>query len=627
MTCLDISVPSLIQDLRCKPPYCISDDIHANPVNHLIQKFGRKHGRGEEEIEKACCLARGPSDIVVMLERPNRNQKYDVSFEDFISNCPTLRAVDDLIRYSSMGARSIHTVTVLDAFPFMPEHYGEIFAKRHEVNGQCHELIEQILNLKKPKVVICCWRGPDEITTENVILKQLESRGVGSWPIRDEAKDGQMTLIRSFHPAVSVCYRTDAYWTRLLLICHFVMAFAELKVPLRHHSWLQDICKKSKKYVYGNTLLRMLTRLREGNNEPRSQKDIESSVLQHLRRTLIDKKACRTSDVSDTYHTMTDDVNFLLRQLLASEYTGSIHDITSLRLIWQNYQHPLRQAVSIRLREIESRLNLPPSVGKPVNLPKSSRYIGFTADLESSMERLQLNESQHQAIVPGAHDRFRELQLSLEDHRKIVSGYEFEVARLSSQVDLSIKFGLNIFSPDVIDLSAKIHELPSDLYDQLNKTATFVSSIPTRLEQMLHPMNEEDQSQCCPVDHSCNMSIVNQAIRDTHITASITFRVAMRLCGLLALQTFVNGIGIDGQTLVALQRQLRLTSMVQLLRTGMTKMLEFRAMIDISETKPDPLHEYPSYSLKRTDGSGLCLLYGETLRKLCEEEARRSQPS
>ncbi|KAH6655923.1 hypothetical protein BKA67DRAFT_562172 [Truncatella angustata] len=570
MTCLDISVPNHIENIRCKPPYCISDDINANSINHLIQRFGQKHGRGEEEIEKACCLARGSSDIVVMLERPNGKHEYDVSFEDFISNCPTLQAVDDLIRYSSMGARSIHTVTVLDAFPFMHELDSGTPEKRREVNVQCHELIEQILDLKKPKVVICCWQGPHDISTENVILKQLESRGIGSWPIRKKAKNGQMTLIRSFHPAASVCYRTSSYWTRLLLICHFVVAFAELGMPLRHPSWLQDICNKSKEEI---------------NNKKQSKEAIESSVWHHLRETLVDPKACRVSYASDTSCTMSDEVNILLRQLFASEYTGSIDHIASLRLIWQEYQHPLKQDVSILLREIERRLKLPIHNGKCVVLTRSIRDIQSAKELESLMKHLQLNATHRRAIVPETHDIFRGLQLLLNEHCNKMNRCEREAARLSSQVDMSIKFGLNIFSPDVTDLSTKIDKLASDRCSQLDETATFISLIPVILEQIFFSMNEVEQSQCYPVDRSRILSIMDQNIRKAQATANITSRAAMRLCGLLTLQTMIGGEGIDGQTPIALQRLFGLTSSVKLLRTGITKMLEFRAMIQISGDK------------------------------------------
>ena len=111
----------------------------------------------------------------MVLERPRAGQKYNVTFDQFVRECPTLKAVDELIRFGSKGARSIHTVTVLDAFSFAPNRSGSIPAVR------CHQLIEEILKFKKPKVVVCCWSG----LCEHPFASQFKSRGVGTWPLNE----------------------------------------------------------------------------------------------------------------------------------------------------------------------------------------------------------------------------------------------------------------------------------------------------------------------------------------------------------------------------------------------------------------------------------------------------------
>lgn len=89
----------------------------------LISEFGLQLRCPENEIKQACHLASGGSDMVVILERPrppSTEHNYSASFDQFVKSSPTLFAVDRLIRYGSKGARSIHTVTVLDAFIFKP---------------------------------------------------------------------------------------------------------------------------------------------------------------------------------------------------------------------------------------------------------------------------------------------------------------------------------------------------------------------------------------------------------------------------------------------------------------------------------------------------------------------------
>jgi hypothetical protein len=90
--------------------------------------------------------------------------------------------VDELIRFSTKGARSIHTVTILDAFSF--KHYTTQVKPSDE---ECHLLLEKILKAKKPKVVLCCWKDKEEIKCNNEFVAQFMSRGVGWQSIRDEA--------------------------------------------------------------------------------------------------------------------------------------------------------------------------------------------------------------------------------------------------------------------------------------------------------------------------------------------------------------------------------------------------------------------------------------------------------
>ncbi len=238
MICLDIPVPGCVQELLREPPVCFPREEDGRIVD-CIKNLGTEFGRPEDEIKQACNLASGLSDLIIILERPRKGQKYDVAFDQFVRECPTLKAVDELIKFSTKGARSIHTVTLLDAFPFSPNESVSIPVER------CHRLIEEILKLKRPKVVVCCWKG----VCENLFISQFQSVGVGTWPLRSQLDIGisSTTLIRSFHPAAAICYRQRSPYTRLLLICHFVLAFAELTGSRTPPEWIKTVCDESAK--------------------------------------------------------------------------------------------------------------------------------------------------------------------------------------------------------------------------------------------------------------------------------------------------------------------------------------------------------------------------------------------
>ncbi|CAF3541468.1 unnamed protein product [Fusarium graminearum] len=120
MLCLDIPVPRCAQKLIIEPPVCLPDVQDIKVVN-LIRNFGKEFERPRDEIEQACNLASGQSDLIILLERPHKSQTYRGTFSDFVKRCETLKRVDELIRFGSKGARSIHTVTVVDAFSFKPQ--------------------------------------------------------------------------------------------------------------------------------------------------------------------------------------------------------------------------------------------------------------------------------------------------------------------------------------------------------------------------------------------------------------------------------------------------------------------------------------------------------------------------
>ena len=207
-------------------------------VLKTIRVFGEGLDRPKQEIEQACNLASGPADVVVILERPHQNQKYNIPFEQFVADCETLKVVDDLLRFATKGARSIHTVTVLDAFTFKP-----LESQHRPSDDECHKLLEEILRMKKPQVVLCCWKG--ERDCANSYVSHFRSRGVDVQPLRSKVSiDGQLAIaIQSFHPAKAL--RWEKYVAEYrILIHHFISAFAELGEPIKMPICLESVRKR-----------------------------------------------------------------------------------------------------------------------------------------------------------------------------------------------------------------------------------------------------------------------------------------------------------------------------------------------------------------------------------------------
>lgn len=234
---LDIPIPQCVQARPRPPPVCLPSQGDVLAIN-LLTKFGHDLRTDKNEINQACNLAAGLSDVVIIIERPH-NGNYNTSFDKLVEDCMSLRAVDDLIRFASKGARSIHTVTVLDAFSYQPLKDVTTF------DGRCHQLLADMLKVKKPKVVIRCHTG----TYQNEWMRRFELPAKNYKLVRRNVgfDDGHRTIVfQSFHPSCAVNYaqRIRPEY-RALLIHHFVAAFAELhgqsQLP-RFAERIREIC-------------------------------------------------------------------------------------------------------------------------------------------------------------------------------------------------------------------------------------------------------------------------------------------------------------------------------------------------------------------------------------------------
>ena len=237
----DIPVPQSVKRLLKVPPVCLSklEDLH---ILDLIKDFGQEFDCSPGEIIHALNLASGPSDVMIGLARPSTLHDYTVTAEKFIRDCITLRAVDELIKISTKGSRSIYSVSVVDAFMFKPKNRLLIPDQR------CHQLLAQIIRLKRPKVLLLChtesysdpWMHKFELPCKNGYRMSHEVIPIGETEIH---------AVQSFHPAVAVYHKRLNPEYKALLLHHFVAAFSLLHGPYNEPSvveTIRSICAKNR---------------------------------------------------------------------------------------------------------------------------------------------------------------------------------------------------------------------------------------------------------------------------------------------------------------------------------------------------------------------------------------------
>jgi hypothetical protein len=136
-------------------------------------------------------------------------------------------------------------VTVLDSFSFVPKENG------NKLDGQCHKLLAEILKVKLPKVIIRCH----QCQYEDPWMKRLEIPTTEYGFIRTEIevdKNNTAIVFQSFHPSKAVNYNDDRPEYRVLLIYHFIAAFAELNGASQLHGdaeKIQELCERKEQLL------------------------------------------------------------------------------------------------------------------------------------------------------------------------------------------------------------------------------------------------------------------------------------------------------------------------------------------------------------------------------------------
>lgn len=287
MTCLGVPLPKSMRALPRAPPVVMGNPKDTEAVS-ILRRFGESHRIPQAEIGRACDLASGPRDVVILLDRPAKNHLYNVTSEVFVKDSPTLKALDDMIRFATNGARSIHTVAVFDAHPFAPK--GRVEDVNHRIRYpkyvDCEQTVRKMLLVKEPRVVICCWAPNLDTKSQDdtkSVLSEFVSSGVAK-PLPAITSvflnDGYiLTRVHSFHPGTVLNHDVCSVDLRILLIHHFVIAFASLSPPVPELSAIRAIEKRLNEGGYRSVSIlacvarRHLTlyKVWKGNERPASQ--------------------------------------------------------------------------------------------------------------------------------------------------------------------------------------------------------------------------------------------------------------------------------------------------------------------------------------------------------------------
>ncbi|EXJ66863.1 uncharacterized protein A1O5_10058 [Cladophialophora psammophila CBS 110553] len=232
--CLEIPMPSCMRDFIVQsstPP----PRLGGTYIDGLIASFGDAHGKAMEEVEKCRLLVHGPDDIVVLLERPATDHDYSASLAEFVSCSETLRTVDELIRFATRAQRNIQNVSVVDVFSLKPH------GTNAPSDDECHDLAKEILQAKKPKVIIGCI-GEIRQCHWLSCLNAGKIIGVLCTKYIDLGVNGHSALfVRSFHPGYCINRVNWCVESRIKLVYDFVFAFRAITGPVRHPSWLLSI--------------------------------------------------------------------------------------------------------------------------------------------------------------------------------------------------------------------------------------------------------------------------------------------------------------------------------------------------------------------------------------------------
>jgi len=137
-----------MQALSNAPPIALGN-TNDHEILKILERFERRLHQPRKEIEQTCNLVSRPTNLVVILKPLASKQNYSVSFKQFVTNCKTLKVVNDLIKFATRDARSIYTMILLDVFSF--KSFKDQVVSFDE---KCQDLIAKVIGLKRSQVLL-----------------------------------------------------------------------------------------------------------------------------------------------------------------------------------------------------------------------------------------------------------------------------------------------------------------------------------------------------------------------------------------------------------------------------------------------------------------------------------------
>ncbi|EXM15649.1 hypothetical protein V3481_018908 [Fusarium oxysporum f. sp. vasinfectum] len=289
--------------------------------------------------------------------------------------------------------------------------------------------------------------------------------------------------MRSFHPAAVVCYdESRKACCRMLLICHFVLAFAQLAGSTAVPEWMETVCENSSTEYYeprrnGLRNLDILTK---------------TTVILSILRKMMGLKRGRTVYPHSEDRRAEDQrqqVNALLRQLFASGYNKGAQDFTKLCLLWRDYKYyqlSTRQDILSRLVELGSRQDSYQGEGAVSTFSPAckSYYVGFADDEdddEFEKQLASLNIYENRSSVDDEIVTLARLQTRLSRQKDHLQRIENVATEVLSHIQLSVELQITIFSHDRTRLSKIIAELAKDMYRYLGEVTAQIMATPAVL--------------------------------------------------------------------------------------------------------------------------------------------------
>ncbi|KAL2839642.1 hypothetical protein BJY01DRAFT_250371 [Aspergillus pseudoustus] len=223
MECLDIPVDHrLMSFIRgIKIPNYTRKSTHLE----ILQRWGAfsRYGKApipSAQLHHALELAKPATKggVLVVLLEPYRKQTFGRGFTADQQDCPTTRAVCDLIETATGGRMSADDVSIFDTTPYCPDGTTD-----EDVLREARIEFRKMVEAKQPDVVICCHQNKSD-----QFVKLISSLGVGKVFLNPYLLlGGEFTTkrVNAFHPSYAVNYHPTYSCFRRLLLVEFVQAF------------------------------------------------------------------------------------------------------------------------------------------------------------------------------------------------------------------------------------------------------------------------------------------------------------------------------------------------------------------------------------------------------------------